>query len=126
MLRANQVCVACAGFLPSHFRLEFGQFFSQLTDSLLLSFLLCGHLLLLLDVAVLLLADQLLQRKDQSKSQTRLEKNIKGEKTNQNKGEKQIKINIHPVHTPSTLYHRGLMSKFKRYNYTVEIDIYRC
>lgn len=78
MLRAYQVCVACAGFLPSHFRLEFGQFFSQLIDSLLLSFLLCGHLLLLLDVTVLLLADQLLQRKDQSKSQTRLYKNMKG------------------------------------------------
>lgn len=71
MVKAYQVYIVCTAFPPSHFSLEFGQFFSQLIDSFLLGFLLCGHLLLLLHVTVLLLAYQLLQRKDQSKSQIR-------------------------------------------------------
>lgn len=82
MIKAYQACIVCTAFLPSHFSLEFGQFFSQLIDSFLLSFLLCSHPLLLLDVTVLLLAYQLLQMKDQSTSQIRLQKNIKGKKIN--------------------------------------------
>lgn len=82
MLKAYHVYIVCSGFLPGHFSLEFGQFFSQLTDSFQLGFLLGSGLLFLLHVTVLLLAYQLLQRKDKSKSQTRLWKNMKGKEIN--------------------------------------------
>lgn len=62
---ACYVYIVCTVVLPSHFGLEFGQFFSQQTDSLLLRLLLCSHLLLLFSITVLLLADELLQRKHQ-------------------------------------------------------------